>query len=37
VQFNIKWRRQSYIHTSWQPLHALTHLPGFKRVTNYIK
>jgi hypothetical protein len=37
VEFHIKWRRLSFIHTSWQPLEALRDLPGFKRVLNYIK
>lgn len=37
VEFHVKWRRLSYIHTSWQPLEALRDLPGFKRVLNYIK
>jgi hypothetical protein len=37
VEFHVKWRRLSFIHTSWQPLEALRDLPGFKRVLNYIK
>lgn len=37
VEFHVKWRRLSYIHTSWQPLDSLRDLPGFKRVLNYIK
>lgn len=37
VEFHVKWRRLSFIHTSWQPLDSLRDLPGFKRVLNYIK
>lgn len=37
VEFHVKWRRLSFIHTSWQPLEALRDLPGFKRVLNYMK
>jgi hypothetical protein len=37
VEFHVKWRRLSFIHTSWQPLEALRDLPGFKRVVNYMK
>jgi hypothetical protein len=37
VEFHVKWRRLSFIHTSWQPLDALRDLPGFKRVLNYMK
>lgn len=37
VEFHIKWRRLSFIHTSWQPLEGLRDLPGFKRVVNYMK
>lgn len=37
VEFHVKWRRLSFIHTSWQPLEALRDLLGFKRVLNYMK
>jgi len=36
-EFHIKWRRWSYIHTSWDTLATLSQLAGYKRVTNYIK
>ena len=37
VEFRIKWRRYSYLHTSWDSMATLAQLPGFKRVLNYIK
>lgn len=36
-EFHIKWRRWSFIHTSWDTLATLSQLAGYKRVTNYIK
>lgn len=36
-EFHIKWRRWSFIHTSWDNLVTLSQLAGYKRVTNYMK
>ena len=36
-EFNVKWKRWSYMHTSWETREALSQLGGFKRVLNYIK
>ena len=36
-EFHIKWRRWSFIHTSWDNLATLSQLAGYKRVTNYMK
>ena len=33
----MKWKRWSYMHTSWETREALSQLGGFKRVLNYIK
>ena len=35
--FNVKWKRWSYMHTSWETREALSQLGGYKRVLNYIK
>ena len=37
VEFRVKWRRYSYLHTSWDTRATLSQLPGFKRVLNYCK
>ncbi|KAK9828376.1 hypothetical protein WJX81_001254 [Elliptochloris bilobata] len=36
-EFCVKWKRWSYMHTSWEPREALAQLGGYKRVLNYIK
>ena len=36
-EFCIKWKRWSYMHTSWETREALAQLGGYKRVLNYIK
>jgi chromodomain-helicase-DNA-binding protein 1 len=37
AEFRIKWRRWSYLHTTWEERDTLAQLPGFKRVLNYVK
>ncbi|PNH05864.1 Chromodomain-helicase-DNA-binding protein 1, partial [Tetrabaena socialis] len=36
-EFLIKWKRYSFIHTSWDSRGAVEHLRGYKRVLNYIR
>jgi chromodomain-helicase-DNA-binding protein 1 len=36
-EFHIKWKRYSFIHTSWETRETLSKLGGYKRITNYIK
>ena len=37
VEFRVKWRRHSYLHTDWDTKETLSQLAGFKRVLNYCK
>lgn len=37
MEFWVKWKRWSYRHCSWDTLHTLSQLGGYKRVLNYCK
>ncbi|KAG0489596.1 hypothetical protein HPP92_006459 [Vanilla planifolia] len=37
VEFYIKWKGQSYLHSEWKSLVELQNLTGFKKVLNYMK
>ena len=37
VQFHIKWRFRSYLHSDWVDNAEIEALPGYKKVVNYVK
>eukprot|EP00850_Spirogloea_muscicola_P013538 SM000092S24506 [mRNA] locus=s92:280974:290959:- [translate_table: standard] len=36
-EFFIKWKGQSYLHCSWEPLAVLLKMSGHKKVVNYMR